>query len=153
MACSFNHIKIVEFYETDMAGIVHFSNFFRYMESAERAFFYSFGLSVHAKKEGQTTGWPVLTSECQYQNPLRFEDRLEIQLLIEKITQKTVTYRFRFINQTTESPQLAATGLLRTVHVTCNSDHTMKGAPIPKEVLDKISEAPPKELEAFLKED
>ena len=33
----------VEFAETDMAGQVHFSNFFRYMEAAEHAFFRSLG--------------------------------------------------------------------------------------------------------------
>ena len=37
----------VEFADTDMAGIVHFSNFFRYMERAEHEFLRSLGLSVH----------------------------------------------------------------------------------------------------------
>ena len=32
--------------DTDMAGIVHFSNFFRYMERVEHAFFRSLGFSI-----------------------------------------------------------------------------------------------------------
>ena len=36
----------VEFSETDMAGIVHYSNFFRYMEAAEHEFFRALGFSV-----------------------------------------------------------------------------------------------------------
>jgi acyl-CoA thioester hydrolase len=36
MAFEFKLTRRVEFAETDMAGIVHFSNFFRYMESARR---------------------------------------------------------------------------------------------------------------------
>ena len=40
--------RTVEFSETDMAGIVHYSNFFRYMESAEHAFFRALGFSVVA---------------------------------------------------------------------------------------------------------
>ena len=36
----------VEFCDTDMAGIVHFANFFRWMESAEVEFLRSLGLSV-----------------------------------------------------------------------------------------------------------
>ena len=39
MANHFHFSKRVEFSETDMAGIVHFSNFFRYMEMAEHAYF------------------------------------------------------------------------------------------------------------------
>jgi hypothetical protein len=39
MACRFEITERVQFSETDMAGIVHFSNFFRYMERVEHAFF------------------------------------------------------------------------------------------------------------------
>jgi len=41
MAYEFKLVRRVEFNETDAAGIVHFSNFFRYMESVEHAFFRS----------------------------------------------------------------------------------------------------------------
>ena len=37
MAYEFRLVRQVEFSETDMAGIVHYSNFFRYMEAAEHA--------------------------------------------------------------------------------------------------------------------
>ena len=36
----------IEFRETDMAGIVHFSNFFAYMEQAEHDFLRSVGMGV-----------------------------------------------------------------------------------------------------------
>ena len=39
MPCEFKVVRRVEFSETDMAGIVHYSNFFRYMEAAEHGFF------------------------------------------------------------------------------------------------------------------
>ena len=66
MAYEFRILRRVEFSETDMAGIVHYSNFFRYMESAEHAFFRSLGLSVvdrpeHAP-EGERVGWPRVSS-------------------------------------------------------------------------------------------
>ena len=48
--------KQIAFSETDMAGIVHFSNFFRFMEMAEHAFLRSMGLSVHYNVEGQSLG-------------------------------------------------------------------------------------------------
>ena len=41
----------VEFVDTDMAGIVHFTNFFRYMEQAEAEFFRSQGHSLASTTE------------------------------------------------------------------------------------------------------
>ena len=38
MAYEHTAYRKVEFSETDMAGLVHFSNYFRYMEIAERDF-------------------------------------------------------------------------------------------------------------------
>lgn len=49
----------VEFSETDMAGIVHFANFYRWMEEAEHDFFRSLGLSIMVRQEdGSYIGWP-----------------------------------------------------------------------------------------------
>ena len=42
----------VEFRDTDMAGIVHFSVFFAYMEQAEHELLRSLGLGVGPKRRG-----------------------------------------------------------------------------------------------------
>ncbi|HCE02754.1 MAG TPA: acyl-CoA thioesterase, partial [Acidobacteria bacterium] len=42
----FRLTRRVQFYETDSAGIVHFSVFFRYMEEAEHAMWRAAGLSI-----------------------------------------------------------------------------------------------------------
>lgn len=49
----------VEFRETDMAGIVHFSNFFAYMEQAEHALLRSLDLGVMCNIDGRTLAFPV----------------------------------------------------------------------------------------------
>ena len=78
MTDEFRTTRMVEFFETDMAGIMHFSNFFRFMESAEHAFYRSIGFSVdEAKSLG--LGWPRVKAECEYRHPLRFEDIVEIR--------------------------------------------------------------------------
>ena len=55
-AHEFTITRRVEFSETDMAGIVHFSNFCRYMEHAEHAFFRSLDRSIVDPALG--IGWP-----------------------------------------------------------------------------------------------
>ena len=57
MAHSFSMTRSVTFAETDMAGILHFSNYFRYMEEAEHAFFRSLGFRVHACERSGAWGW------------------------------------------------------------------------------------------------
>ena len=46
MPCEYRLKRRVQFYETDMAGIVHFSWFFRYLEEAEHAMWRAAGLSI-----------------------------------------------------------------------------------------------------------
>ena len=95
MAAEFTQIRTVEFSETDMAGIVHFSNFLRWMESAEHAFLRSLGYSVHARDEDGVAGWPRVKVECEYFKPVRFEDVIEVLLRVEEVRNRSVRYGFR----------------------------------------------------------
>jgi YbgC/YbaW family acyl-CoA thioester hydrolase len=79
-----------------MAGIVHFSNFFRYMEAAECAFLRSRGLSVALEWEGQKIGLPRVSAACDYLRPVRFGDELEILVEVAKVGRKSLSYAFEF---------------------------------------------------------
>src|SRR5215471_2254222 len=92
----FRTSRWIEFADTDMAGIVHFANFFRFMESAEVEFLRSLGLSVALTWEGQRLGFPRVGADCDYFKPARFEDLLDVAVSIVKIGGKSVTYGFEF---------------------------------------------------------
>src|SRR5580704_13662426 len=95
MAYGFKTTRRVEFSDTDMAGIMHYSNFFRFMETAEHGFFRSLGLSIiHAGDP--PVGWPRVHARCDYKSPLRFEDEVEIHLLVSEKKSKALSYIFRF---------------------------------------------------------
>ena len=59
----FTTTRRVEFGDTDMAGIMHFANFFRFMESAETDFLHSHGLTVSWRADGVKWGFRV--SRCR----------------------------------------------------------------------------------------
>jgi YbgC/YbaW family acyl-CoA thioester hydrolase len=80
----------VQFYETDAAGIVHFSCYFRYMEEAEHAFWRAAGLSI-APLESEY-GWPRVAVSCDYRSPLRFEDEFEVWIRIVAMSSKSIRY-------------------------------------------------------------
>ncbi|MEI6465046.1 MAG: thioesterase family protein [Verrucomicrobiota bacterium] len=140
MSYEFKLIRRVEFCETDMAGIVHYSNFFRYMESAEHAFYRSLGFSVTLAKEGGIKGLPRVHAACDYRAPLRCEDEFEIHLIVREKRSKTLTYDFIFRKGET----LVAQGALTIVCVEFDpATKSMKSVPLPSLMADKIQVAPP----------
>ena len=131
----------VEFSETDMAGIVHYSNFFRYMEAAEHAFFRMLGFSIVTKSTHTPVGWPRVHAHCDYHSPLRFEDEFEVHLLVREKRSKALSYQFRF-RKVGEETRDVARGELIVVCVTHEADGSMKSAHIPQEVAERIEVAP-----------
>jgi len=96
MPYEFKHTHRVEFAETDMAGIVHFSNFFRMMESTEHNFFRSLGFTIHGSENDTTVGWPRVSATCDYRAPLRFEEEVEIHLIVAEVRSRSIRYQFIF---------------------------------------------------------
>jgi acyl-CoA thioester hydrolase len=141
MAYEFKRVYRVEFADTDMAGIVHFASFFRYMEATEHAFFRSLGLSIHTRIDGSSIGWPRVRAVCEYSSPLRFEDEVEIHLRVREKKSKSLTYDFAFRKRDGEA---IARGSLTVVCVAMDAQTgTMKAVPIPNLIADRIEVAPP----------
>jgi len=143
MHSEFKIVRRVEFSETDMAGIVHYSNFFRYMETAEHAFFRSIGFSVVMDKLKPPIGWPRVHAECDYLQPLRFEDEVEIHLLVSEKKTKSLSYLFKFRKLNAIPHIEVARGRLTVVCVTRDSHGVMKSVAMPAIVSDQIQVAPP----------
>jgi acyl-CoA thioester hydrolase len=145
MAYEFKAVRRVEFSETDMAGIMHYSNFFRFMETAEHAFFRSLGLSIASSKADPPVGWPRVHAECDFKAPLHFEDEVEIHLLVREKKSKTLSYLFKFRKLNASPPLEVARGALTVVCVR-HEGAKMTACAIPKTVADKIDLAPPELL-------
>lgn len=141
MPSEFTITRRVEFSETDMAGIMHYSNFFRYMEAAEHAFFRSIGFSVAARPGAPQVGWPRVHASCDYHRPLRFEDEVEICLTVVEKRSKALTYAFTFRKLNGPSPEEVARGRLTVVCVATQSDGTMKAVSIPAAIASRIEVA------------
>lgn len=118
--------RTVEFYETDMAGIVHFSNFFRYMETAEHAFLRSLNQQLHGVIDGLETGWPRVSATCDYRSPARFGDALEIRVFIDEVRNKSVRYGFEIVRE----QELVADGSLAVAHVAITPEG-IRAVPLP----------------------
>ncbi len=152
MSSRYFHRCRVCFADTDLAGIAHFSNFFRWMEEAEHAFYRSLGLSVHPLQQGASdtsTGWPRLKASAEYRQPLRFEEEFEVELLVAEMRTKAIRYQFRFWKNPDDpaARSLAARGELVAVAVLAvPGTREMRASAIPHSFRERITCAP---AEAF----
>jgi acyl-CoA thioester hydrolase len=142
MPYEFQITRCVEFSETDMAGIMHFSNFFRFMEAAEHAFFRSLGFSVARSRLPLEVCLPRVHAECDYAIPLHFEDEVQVRLLVERKGRRSLTYQFRFSRLNGLESEEVARGRLTVASVERQADGSLKAVPLPKAIADKIEEAP-----------
>lgn len=153
MAYEFRAKRRVEFAETDLAGIMHFSNYFRYMESAEHEFFRSLGLTVHTATETGMRGWARVHASCDFVEPLRYQDKVEIHLLVSEKRSRSISYLAIFRKANGEQVQSTgveiARGRMTVVCVGRGPDDTrMQATEIPAEVDARIDVAPPAALVA-----
>lgn len=151
MAHEFKLTRCVEFAETDMAGIMHFANYFRFMEAAEHAFFRSLGLSVHESSAEGMKGFARVHASCDYIAPLRYQDEVEVHLTVAEKSEKAITYEavFRKLNQSDASPPVPeiARGRWTVVCVRKDREETqIRSVPIPSEFDSKIQVAPTQAL-------
>ena len=122
----------VQFSETDVAGIVHFSNFFRYFEDAEHELWRQAGLSVHP--EQSPIGWPRVAASCEYHRALKFEQEFEIDVRISEMTRRTISYA----GEITRNGERIATGSWKIACVNKLPDGGMKSADIPADVANGL---------------
>jgi YbgC/YbaW family acyl-CoA thioester hydrolase len=125
----------VQFYETDMAGIVHFSCFFRYLEEAEHAMWRQAGLSI-AGASG--IGWPRVAASFEFFRPLKFEDEFEVHIRIAGKDARTLRYE-GVINCRGER---VAAGSITVKCVSKRPGEPMKGIDIPPDIAGLFQIAP-----------
>ena len=135
MAEPFRTTRLVEFHDTDMAGIMHFASFFHYMESAEHELIRSAGFSVHSKIDGQTLSFPRVAASCEFHAPARSEDLLDIAVSLTRIGNKSLHYLLDF----SIAGRPVATGKITSVCCRVEPGQPMVSVPLPEEIKEKLS--------------
>lgn len=132
----FVHRRRVQFVETDMAGIVHFSNYYRWMEEAEHELFRSLGLKIMDPQGDRTyIGWPRVQTTCHYEAPIRYSDFIDIHVTVERIGAKSVTYYFEFYRE----DQRVGYGRTKAASCICSPDGTLRSIEVPENFRSVLS--------------
>lgn len=115
----------VEWADTDMAGIVHFSRFFVFMETAEHEMRRALGFAL---EDDPSLGWPRVAASCDYRRPLRFGDEVEIVTRVVERGRSSLTFAFTF--QRPDGGEVVAEG--RMTCVCCRLTPELKPVAIPE---------------------
>ena len=134
MSTPFHTTRLVEFSDTDMAGIMHFSAYFRYMEAAEHELLRSLGLSVYSEIDGSPVSFPRVAAACEYHAPVRCENILDINVTIHRVGNKSVTYGFAFSHDGRD----VATGTMTSVCCRVKHGEAPVSIEIPESVAEKL---------------
>lgn len=88
----------VRYYETDMMGIVHHSNYIRYFETARTKALKDLGLPIE-KIESSGIMMPVIHIECDYKIPLKMGDEIKIISKIKELPKVKFTIDSDIFNE------------------------------------------------------
>jgi acyl-CoA thioester hydrolase len=128
----FVYRRRVQFAETDLAGIVHFSHIFRYMEEAEHALWRAAGLTIHER--GSEIGWPRVSAACEFRNPLRFEEEFEVRVRLGALKTRTIEYEFTLVR----GDDVIAVGTITCICVKKSAGGRMRAHELPEHVMQRL---------------
>ena len=90
-----------KYYETDQMGVVHHSNYIRWMEEARVDLLSQIGCSYRSMEEAGILS-PVLEVSCQYKHPIKFDDTARIHTWLQSYNGIRMTIGYEIFNATTQ---------------------------------------------------
>ncbi|HIQ12774.1 MAG TPA: acyl-CoA thioesterase [Thermoprotei archaeon] len=118
--------------ESDAAGIVHFTNFFRYCERAEEDFWLSRYGGLDEARNRFNILFPRVRAECNFHYPIYPYDRFRVEITEVLIGNSSITYKFSIYNESRDD-KLSGECILTVV---CVDRLSMKSISIPMEIRD-----------------
>lgn len=132
MAVAFRYPRRVQFHETDLAGIAHFSWYFRYMEEAEHALWRSLGMSV--APADAAVGFPRVAASCDFKAPLHFEEEFEVVIQVEAVGRRSI----RYVCTLEKGAQIVAAGSMTSASVARTADGRVTAVDLPAGIAARL---------------
>ena len=104
---SFIFERKINYYETDRMGVVHHSNYIRFLEEARCAWLEKVGMPFDLLEDNGIT-IPVLGVNCQYKYHVTFEDIIEIKTYMKEYSGVRMTVGYEIVEK--ETGKIVLTG-------------------------------------------
>lgn len=126
----------VRWVDTDALRVVHYSNYFRYVEAAEEELYRSLGFTFTDLNEKYKIAIPRVEAFCRYKAPARFGDIIVVLLQLGEKREKTMRYDFEI--QRKPDGELLCNGYLKIVSLDLVS---WKATTLPSDLTTKVVNA------------
>jgi acyl-CoA thioester hydrolase len=117
----------VRYAETDQMGVVYYANYFVWFEVARAELLRSLGWS-YREMEAEGVGLPVIEAHCEYRQPARYDDVLDIRTKGALVSAACVRFDYEVVRRSDG----IVTAVGRTVHAAI--DPTGKPCRLPERV-------------------
>lgn len=113
-----SYIRKAKYYETDQMGVIHHSNYIRWMEEARVDMLNKAGYPYRRFEEMGYIS-PVLHVDCEYRKSVKFDDEVKIVVTLKEIGRVKFILRYDIYNLSRQE-ELSACGT--TTHCFLNKD-------------------------------
>ena len=93
----FKYERTINYYETDKMGIVHHSNYIRFLEEARCKWLESVDLTM-AKIEAEGFRIPTIEVNCKYKTGVTNDDKIIINLMVEEFNGVRMKVKYNIVN-------------------------------------------------------
>lgn len=97
----------VRFVETDMMGVVHHSNYFRWFEMARVEYLRQAGVLLNDLMDDNIV-FPITDVDCKYRMSARFDDSILIEAVLTEVSKVKMVFTYRVVRE--HDGALLATG-------------------------------------------
>jgi len=125
----------VRFQDVDAAGIIFFARVFEYFHDAFVTKLDQIGLGLPALLRDGAWKMPIVHAEADYLGPMRFGDRVVVEVVRSEIGEKSVMIGYRI-----RSPEGRPLAVGHAVHV-CVDAKTFRSTSVPAEVREAFKNA------------
>ena len=97
----YEYTRVVYYYETDKMGVVHHSNYVRWLEEARNAYFNDVNLA-YVETESYGVLSPITDVSVKFKHYARFGDSFTVQMKMTKYTGVRFRVAYTVVNQNGE---------------------------------------------------
>ncbi|WP_100401018.1 acyl-CoA thioesterase [Bacillus sp. FJAT-44742] len=127
---------LINWGDTDMAGIVYYPNYFKWFDISGHQFFRSCSLSPSILEEERDIILPMIDARCTFEKPLYYDDIITIITTAEEINNKTI----KLSHEVFRKEERTGYGYELRGWVKKQTEDGIKAVPIPKDVRKILEE-------------
>lgn len=126
----------VYFEDTDMAGVVYYANYLKFMERARTEWLRGLGFEQDRLKADERLVFAVRSAEVEYLSPARFNDALVVDSRVTRVGNASIVFAQEVLRNDNDKRVALVQGRIK---VACLDSETFKPAAMPRLLLEAVN--------------